>query len=174
MTSTTFNNLPEEKKQLIRQALLTEFSQHDLADAQVARIVKSAGIARGAFYKYFADLTDAYRYIYYYILQELHDYSIKEHRLLSADEYVEQVANFLRHVNGCRYYELVKRHFMVNEALLVAKDDDPQLRPVTAIEWAVMTLVHEAIKEGLRYPTKSDSVLDHLQVSLTALLSKEE
>lgn len=173
MASTTFNNLPEEKKTIIRNALLNEFSQHNLADAQVARIVKEAGIARGAFYKYFADLTDAYRYLYQYVLQELHDYSIREHRLLTADEYVTQVANFLHHVNGCQYYELVKRHFTVNEALLDSQNDESPLRPVNAIEWAIMTLVHEAIKEGLRHPEKCDVVLDCLQGSLTALLTKE-
>ena len=64
MPSTTFKNLNRQKKELITNALLTEFSQHSLASAQVARIVKQAGIARGAFYKYFADLTEAYQYLY--------------------------------------------------------------------------------------------------------------
>ena len=53
MVSETFINLSDEKKQKIAQALLKEFSTYPLAKAQVARIVKDAGIARGAFYKYF-------------------------------------------------------------------------------------------------------------------------
>lgn len=64
MVKETFTNLDEHKKQRVTQALLHEFSQHSLADAQVARIVKEANIARGAFYKYFTDLTDAYLYLY--------------------------------------------------------------------------------------------------------------
>lgn len=172
MPKKTFNNLPGEKKSLVRQALLTEFSNHDLADAQVARIVKDAGIARGAFYKYFADLVDAYNYLYREALQDLHDYSIKKHRLLTASDYVAQVANFLNRVNDCPYYELVKRHFTVNEALLDAQHDS-QLRPVNALEWAIMTLVHEAIKEGLRQPADTGVILDRLRKSLTALLKEE-
>lgn len=42
MPSQTFENLPQSKQALVRQALLEEFSNHDLADAQVARIVKNA------------------------------------------------------------------------------------------------------------------------------------
>lgn len=49
MPSQTFENLPQSKQALVRQALLEEFSNHDLADAQVARIVKNAQIARGPF-----------------------------------------------------------------------------------------------------------------------------
>lgn len=53
MPSSTFTNLPSAKRERIRAALLAEFSQHSLADAQVARIIAAAQIARGAFYKYF-------------------------------------------------------------------------------------------------------------------------
>ena len=71
MPSTTFENLNLQKKELITNALLTEFSQHSLASAQVARIVKQAGIARGAFYKYFTDLTEAYQYLYQVAILEI-------------------------------------------------------------------------------------------------------
>ncbi|MEM5031883.1 hypothetical protein AAEZ42_05215 [Limosilactobacillus fermentum] len=49
MPSSTFTNLPDEKRQRIEAALLNEFSNHTLATAQVARIVKDAQIARGPF-----------------------------------------------------------------------------------------------------------------------------
>ena len=51
MVSQTFKNLAPLKKERITAALLTEFSTYPLKDAQVARIVKDAQIARGAFYK---------------------------------------------------------------------------------------------------------------------------
>ena len=51
---------------------MTEFSQHPLAQAQVARIVKQADIARGAFYKYFSDLKDAYQYAFKTVIGRLH------------------------------------------------------------------------------------------------------
>ena len=173
MASKTFQNLPPAKQASVQQALLTEFSTHDLADAQVARIVKAAGIARGAFYKYFTDLTDAYSYLYHCALMNLHDYAIKEHHLLTAAEYAKQVTTFLQQVNASPYYDLVKRHFAVNEALL-HPEQDPQLRPVSTVEWAVMTLVHQAIKEGLAQPDQAGVVVARLQAALSTLLAKEE
>ena len=64
MVLATFQHLDQTKQQRVLAALVTEFSQHPLAQAQVARIVKQADIARGAFYKYFSDLTDAYQYAF--------------------------------------------------------------------------------------------------------------
>lgn len=173
MPKQTFKNLPEAKKQRIRQALLTEFSQHDLADAQVARVVKDAGIARGAFYKYFTDLADAYRYVYQITLLRIHDDNIRTHHLLTADDYADQVAAFLTRVNDCPYGELVKRHFTVNEAVLQS-GKVPQLQPTDPIEWAIMTLVHEAIKAGLQFPDQVPTIVNRLRAALKALLAKEK
>ncbi len=64
MPSSTFEHLSEKKKNTIILALLHEFSEVSLSKAQVAPIVKDAEIARGAFYKYFSDLTDAYIFLY--------------------------------------------------------------------------------------------------------------
>lgn len=172
MPKQTFENLPEDKKQRIQQALLTEFSQHNLADAQVARIVKNTGIARGAFYKYFADLSDAYRYIYQIALLKLHNYNIRTHHLLTADDYADQVDAFLTQVNDCPYCELVKRHFTVNAALLQS-GEQPQFRPVNPTEWAIMTLIHETIKTGLQYPDQVPIIVTRLRAALKALLAKE-
>ena len=48
MVLATFQHLDQTKQQRVLAALVTEFSQHPLAQAQVARIVKQADIARGA------------------------------------------------------------------------------------------------------------------------------
>ena len=157
MPSQTFENLPQSKQALVRQALLEEFSNHDLADAQVARIVKNAQIARGAFYRYFTDLTAAYR--------------IRTHRLLTAEEYVAQVTAFLEQVTASPYYELIQRHYAVNEALLHTQAV-PRLRPTSATEWAVMVLVHETIKEALWQPQDSSQAVQRLAAALTALLAR--
>lgn len=72
MPSSTFFNLPHEKKERVEHALLEEFSRAPLSQAQVSNIVESAHIARGAFYRYFDDLTDAYRYMLAQALRALH------------------------------------------------------------------------------------------------------
>ncbi|WWL93967.1 hypothetical protein V6R94_10640 [Pediococcus acidilactici] len=49
MPSETLVKLKPTKKAAIETALLSEFSRYPVAEAQVARIVKDAGISRGAF-----------------------------------------------------------------------------------------------------------------------------
>ena len=72
MPSSTFLNLPAQKKARVEQALLDEFSRAPLSQAQVSNIVAQAQIARGAFYRYFDDLNDAYRYLLCQALRDLH------------------------------------------------------------------------------------------------------
>ena len=72
MVKATFKNLPSAKRERIEKALLEEFSTYPLADAKVSHIVKKADIARGAFYKYFDDLTDAYVYMYHIAIDTIH------------------------------------------------------------------------------------------------------
>ena len=59
----TFFNLPEEKRQLIMDILLDEFTENDYRSASISRIVKRAGIAKGSFYQYFEDKKDCYLYL---------------------------------------------------------------------------------------------------------------
>ena len=118
MPSTTFLNLNEDKKQKITQSLLLEFSNHSVSEAQVARIVKEAGIARGAFYKYFNDLQDAYTYLYQQAMVEIHEKITNSNQILSAEEYRKQIKEFLDAVNGSPYQDLIRLHFQVNENLV--------------------------------------------------------
>lgn len=170
MPTTTFNNLNPAKQAKIRRALLNEFSHYSLADAQVARIVKDAGIARGAFYKYFADLSDAYRYLYQSAMSDIHR-GIGGQRALSAADYVQQVRNFLESVNNCPYRELMQNHYRTNEGLL-ANAGSGSLQPHDAIEWAVMNLVHQTIKDCLLDPASKEQTLQYLQTVLQRLLGE--
>ncbi|MDO4903223.1 MAG: TetR/AcrR family transcriptional regulator [Limosilactobacillus sp.] len=171
MPSLTFENLSDEKKNLITQALLHEFSEHNLANAQVARIVKEAGIARGAFYKYFEDIKDAYTYVYRDSLLKLHSKDIRNHTILSADQYTKQVADFIEQVHDSQYRELLKRHYTINESLIEV-DAPSKLLPLDKKEWAVMTLTHQAIREGLVHSEESDMILNRLHSVLVDILKE--
>lgn len=63
MPSETFFHLKEEKRRKIDTVLLNEFYQQHVSQVKVAAIVEKSGISRGAFYKYFHDLEDAYAYV---------------------------------------------------------------------------------------------------------------
>lgn len=63
MPSNTFFQLPLQKRTKIEAAAIDEFARcpHELAS--VNAIVKTAGIAKGSFYQYFADMQDLYAHI---------------------------------------------------------------------------------------------------------------
>ena len=62
MPTVTFNNLPEEKKNIIIEASIKEFKRVLLTDASINKIIKDANISRGSFYTYFKDINDLYEY----------------------------------------------------------------------------------------------------------------
>jgi len=63
LPSTTFLNLPEEKRQKLMDAATQEFASKSFADASINQIIKEAGVSRGSFYMYFADKEDLFRYL---------------------------------------------------------------------------------------------------------------
>jgi len=99
MPTTTFFNLPEEKRSRIVEAAIEEFADNSLDKANVTRIVEAADIPRGSFYQYFDDLLDAYRYVLHLGAEAKMEYI---HRYL--DE-VEDSVNLMRglYEAGWRY-----------------------------------------------------------------------
>ena len=171
MVSTTFTHLSNEKQTKIRQALLKEFSEQPLAIAQVAPIVKTAGIARGAFYKYFDDLIDAYKYLYGIAMQDIHsDIHNKASGQLDPQFYLNQVEAFVKGAQDSQYFGLIKMHLMKNESLVSQDNVDPTT--VSSQEWATMILSHEAIKEIVINPKEQPIVIQRLAEALNLLAGK--
>lgn len=63
MPHDTFLNLSDIKKQTIDSILLNTFYNQPISQVSVSEIVIQMKMSRGAFYKYFEDLEDAYTYI---------------------------------------------------------------------------------------------------------------
>ncbi|MEM7581277.1 MAG: TetR/AcrR family transcriptional regulator, partial [Cyanobacteria bacterium P01_A01_bin.80] len=55
MSSQTFFNLPQIKRQNIANAAIAEFANHSYESASISAIVNRAAIAKGSFYQYFKD-----------------------------------------------------------------------------------------------------------------------
>ncbi|MEY8584877.1 TetR/AcrR family transcriptional regulator [Ligilactobacillus animalis] len=164
MVSPTFKNLAPEKKERINAALLTEFSTYPLKDAQVARIVKDAQIARGAFYKYFTDLNEAYDYLYHLALVDIH----ADLKSSSPQEILNATRAFITASLKSSYYDLLKLHLTVNELPLAFAD--PSL---SATRWALATLSHQTLREALNDPQNKELYLKRLEQSITLLVSKD-
>lgn len=63
MPTSTFFNLPEDKKNKILKAANKEFEGVPIEQVSIKNIVESAEIARGSFYQYFEDKEDLFQYI---------------------------------------------------------------------------------------------------------------
>jgi AcrR family transcriptional regulator len=63
MPTTTFFNLPEEKRQNLIDCALDEFAVRDYDSASISQIVARAGIAKGSLYQYFTDKRELYQYL---------------------------------------------------------------------------------------------------------------
>lgn len=63
MPKETFHNLPEKKKEKIKDAFLREFATHPYDKASLSSVVKSLGIAKGSIYQYFDDKFDLFTYL---------------------------------------------------------------------------------------------------------------
>ncbi|WP_165006943.1 MULTISPECIES: TetR/AcrR family transcriptional regulator [unclassified Enterococcus] len=72
MPKETFLNLPEEKKQHLLELLLEKFYDRPVSQVKVSEIVEAMNMSRGAFYKYFQDLEDAYTYTVRHFSQVVH------------------------------------------------------------------------------------------------------
>lgn len=172
MPSPQFLRLPAAKQEKVTAALFREFTSHSLADAQVARIVKDAGIARGAFYNYFTDLKDAYLFLFAHEMKQVHQPLLADHQQrLSAKDYLQQTANFLGSVNQQQLRQLLVFHYRTNAGLL-QQHKDQQWMPAkeeSPRQWAIKTLVHQAINQAILNPAVEEIVLQKLKVSLELL-----
>ncbi len=63
MPKQTFFNLPEDKRNVILDLAIEEFSENDYKNASISHIVNRAGIAKGSFYQYFENKKDLYLYL---------------------------------------------------------------------------------------------------------------
>lgn len=171
MVKPTFVNLPQDKKEKITQALLNEFSNHSLAEAQVARIVKEAEIARGAFYKYFEDLSDAYRYLYQLAMKEIHSF-VGAPADYQPEIFYQNVVNFINQTQGSKYAKLVKMHMLYNESTVSEPFSQEVLVKLSPQNWSAMVLSHAAIREILVDLAQKELVFSKLKAGLT-LLKKE-
>ncbi|MPM51494.1 hypothetical protein SDC9_98243 [bioreactor metagenome] len=58
LPTTTFFNLPEEKREKFLRAARAEFARVPYADVSINRIIRAAEIPRGSFYMYFKDKSE--------------------------------------------------------------------------------------------------------------------
>ena len=63
MPSTTFFNLPAEKREKLLSAARAEFARVPYAEASINKMIQAADIPRGSFYMYFRDKEELFLYL---------------------------------------------------------------------------------------------------------------
>lgn len=170
MVKQTFKNLPLAKRKRIEDVLLEEFSTYPLADAQVSHIVKKADIARGAFYKYFDDLTDAYIYMYYKAIDTIHANMAPDEEY-DPDHFYDRVVKFIDKTQNSKFEPMMKLHMSQNEYLIpdTYKMYSRQLLNLDSQMWSAMVLSHEIINLCLSDPENREKNLARYKKSLYML-----
>ena len=173
MISETFINLSDKKKEKIEKALLKEFSTYPLAKAQVARIVKDAGIARGAFYKYFGDLKSAYLYLYRLAMKEVHMGPPTRLKNFDSESFYKMTVDFINQTENSIYFNLIKLHLSQNQAFLGENERQKEVfLNLDSRVWAAMVLTHEAIDLALFDKKNKEKILKRYHESLSLLQRK--
>ncbi len=103
MPTTTFYNLPQEKKKRVINAAVDEFAKNGYTKASITRMVNKAEIAKGSFYQYFEDKEDLYRHILKKAVEKKFKYVQKELNDHEGDDFFE----YWRRLNiaGLKYAE---------------------------------------------------------------------
>jgi len=166
MVLATFTHLPEEKQTRVLKALLNEFSHYPLAEAQVARIVKDAGIARGAFYKYFEDLPAAYQYLFGTTMKAIHVFIPQNPDIEHPEQYIKTIRDFFTAATNQNYLKLFQMHYRYNETSLGAEASELADDAHAPRRWAIMTLFHQTVHDIILDPDHLDKRLAQLRIVL--------
>lgn len=194
MATRTFENLNEEKKNQIFDALLNEFSKYKLSEAQVARIIKNCGIARGSFYKYFNDINDSYSYVLDTVLHEVHFdvfEQIKKEKNNTLNAFYESTMDFIDKIDNSKYKNFYKLYIEYNQydlkqsnydyhklskdnlILLVDGQNVSDVSKIISIYKFVTMASHETIKSILMDEDKEQALTDfktYLQIVKNGLI----
>ena len=160
MATPTFDHLPAAKRERILAAARTEFSHYSLAEAQVARIIKDAQISRGAFYKYFTDLKDAYQSVFQAAMTAVH--APVKHAVTAPDE-LDQFVTAILH---SPYTAFLRLYFTVDEGIIAVH---PALTDLTPVAWAATVLAHETVRAILVTPAAQKALIHRYATAIKHL-----
>ncbi len=178
MPSSTFRNLPADKRQHIVAALLDEFCAYPLSEAKISRIVVKAAIPRGSFYVYFSDMFDAYRTVLAEALTEVDaglDTEIARHPDDTLAAVYDYTKRFIAKLSHSPYRDLYTMHWLINRAYLAAHDEHIYHRNRHTDAASLDVMVDDiALASGAERDAVSRTVMDESHATLSAVLNGEE
>lgn len=161
MPTDRFNRLSDEKKDIIREAAIKEFSRVPFEKASINQIIRNADISRGSFYTYFSDKQD----VVYFIFEDNYE-QMKDHCLKILEE------------NGGDYFGMIRElfEFLANKGR-EAKDMMMMVKNVWSYQNSAALFGLDSFYEW-SYRGKDDEVLakvfKKIDLSRTWLKEKED
>lgn len=157
MIKKTFNNLPEEKKQRIIDAVMTEFSSSETGKININRIIKSANISRGSFYQYFDDKVDLVEVLAKKLAEQIFKELSKTQKSCDNDIFdtYEKLFDIITNFTKDKHKKLVLKNLLKN---LRANDDlisEYILYRFDGID-SLHTFCNEFNTENLKYKSDDD------------------
>ena len=157
MIKKTFNNLPEEKKQRIIDAVMTEFSSSETGKININRIIKSDNISRGSFYQYFDDKVDLVEVLAKKLAEQIFKELSKTQKSCDNDIFdtYEKLFDIITNFTKDKHKKLVLKNLLKN---LRANDDlisEYILYRFDGID-SLHTFCNEFNTENLKYKSDDD------------------
>ncbi|MDM5234126.1 TetR/AcrR family transcriptional regulator [Lysinibacillus pakistanensis] len=122
LPSSTFFNLPKEKKLKILEVSMAEFSEHGYQESSISSIIKKAEIPRGSFYQYFEDKLDLYKYVVEQVGIKKHEYSQYLTQITSEMKFIDIVRNLF--IGGIHFYRKHPDMAKIANDLILNSDQD--------------------------------------------------
>ena len=132
MPSSTFFNLPQEKRERLLEAARNEFARVSLAGASVNRIIRQAGIPRGSFYMYFSDKEE----LFFYLLEEYRQQLAETMSAILEEQAGDLFGAFLAmfdRIQDCRdgkwrmLLDILRRNQQVRSSIFLQRDPEGQI-----------------------------------------------
>ncbi len=158
MPSSTFFNLPQEKRERLLEAARNEFARVSLAGASVNRIIRQAGIPRGSFYMYFSDKEE----LFFYLLEEYRQQLAETMSAILEEQAGDLFGAFLAmfdRIQDCRdgkwrmLLDILRRNQQVRSSIFLQRDPEgrPLVFPTGRVDRARLDLRQERDLESIVY-----------------------
>lgn len=169
MPTSTFFNLPAEKREKLIRAAWEEFGRTSYPESSINKIIQAADIPRGSFYQYFADKGDLFRFLLKDFLEELTlalEETLKRHSgdlFAALPEYFEQI--LAEHGKYSVTREAMGRVFQNNPQL------GPELLPGPESHSAFLEHTRAAVDRS-RLDLRGERDLDYIIETLMSITGK--
>ncbi|MFB5088171.1 TetR/AcrR family transcriptional regulator [Psychrobacillus sp. PGGUH221] len=122
MPFATFFNLSNEKKSMILEAGIAEFSENGYQKSSISSIIKKAGIPRGSYYQYFDDKLDLYEYVIEQIGIQKNEYTQNSYQISGEMKFIDIVRNLF--IGGVHFYRKHPDMAKIANDLILNPDQD--------------------------------------------------